>query len=267
MRRLTLATLFLFVLATFAAAQRAAAPGHVVAPPRPAALRHNAFTVGHGTHLGSRLGRSSRVDYGPYSSLPFPFFGDSFDPDDVYSTGYPVASEPPASVLQAAQEMLGAAAAPASPDTMSRIQRDPQSSQPLVLELQGGQYIRVARTAVDGEVLPLNRGSNLSSNRDDVHRVPSASHQADSSPAIAAASGKPLVPAILVFRDGHSEEVSDYAITDGALYARGDYYTDGYWNKKIELSSLDIAQTLQANLSRNVHFVLPSSPNEVITRP
>ena len=28
----------------------------------------------------------------PYNSLPFPFFADSFDPDDIYSTGYPVAS-------------------------------------------------------------------------------------------------------------------------------------------------------------------------------
>jgi hypothetical protein len=262
MRPFTVATLFLFVLATFAAAQRAASPGHVVASPRPAALHHNAFAVGHGTHLGPRLGRSS-----PLASLPFPFFGDSFDPDDVYSTGYPVASQPPASVLQAAQDMLGSAAASASPDMMSRSQREPQSSQPLVLELQGGQYVRVAHTPNDGGALPLNLGSNLGSNHDDARPVTPTNRQADRSPAIAAPPAKPVAPAVLVFRDGHSEEVRDYAIADGILYARGDYYTDGYWNKKIELSSLDIRQTLQANLSRNVNFVLPSSPNEVITRP
>ena len=68
----------------------------------------------------------------------------------------------------------------------------------------------------------------------------------------------------LVFRDGHSEEVHDYTIADGILYTRGDFYTDGYWNKKIELSALDIPQTLAANAARDVKFVLPSSPNEVI---
>ena len=77
---------------------------------------------------------------------------------------------------------------------------------------------------------------------------------------------QPLPPAVLIFRDGHSEEVRDYTIADGIIYARGDYYTDGYWNKKIDLATLDLAQTQQANSARNVNFTLPSSPNEVITR-
>ena len=51
------------------------------------------------------------------------------------------------------------------------------------------------------------------------------------------------------------------------LYARGDYYTDGYWNKKIDLATLSVAETMQANANRSVKFVLPSSPNEVVTRP
>jgi hypothetical protein len=73
-------------------------------------------------------------------------------------------------------------------------------------------------------------------------------------------------PAVLIFRDGHREEVRDYTIANGILYARGDYYVDGYWNKQISLASLDLPQTLQANASRKVKFDLPSSPNEVITR-
>jgi len=76
-----------------------------------------------------------------------------------------------------------------------------------------------------------------------------------------------LPPAVLIFRDGHREEVGDYTIADGFLYARGDYYTDGYWNRKIDLSTLNLNQTLQANADRSVKFVLPSSSNEVITRP
>ena len=84
---------------------------------------------------------------------------------------------------------------------------------------------------------------------------------------IASAPASVLPPAVLIFHDGHREEVRDYTIADGTLYARGDYYTDGYWNKKIDLASLNVPQTLQANADRNVKFVLPSSPNEVITRP
>ena len=94
-----------------------------------------------------------------------------------------------------------------------------------------------------------------------IERQPAAAHDAAASPP------RDLPPALLVFRDGHSEEVRDYSIADGILYARGDYYTDGYWNKKIELSTLNVPQTLEANTQRNVKFVLPTSPNEVITRP
>jgi hypothetical protein len=113
-----------------------------------------------------------------------------------------------------------------------------------MFELQHGHYVRVATTPADGDALPLTLTSST-----------------------AAVPAHDLPPAILVFRDGHTEEVRDYTIADGTLYARGDYYTDGYWNKKIALSTLNVAETLQANATRNIIFVLPSSPNEVITRP
>ncbi|MGA8500210.1 MAG: hypothetical protein WB683_01555 [Candidatus Sulfotelmatobacter sp.] len=170
----------------------------------------------------------------PYTSLPFPFFADSFDPDDIYSTGYPVASQPPTILLQAAHAM-------AHPDYA---ESEPSIPQPLMIELQNGRYVRVNSTAADGEALPLTLAPD---------RAPSTPHD--------------LAPVLLVFRDGHSEEVRDYTIADGVLYASGDYYTDGYWNKKIALSTVNVAQTLEANAARNVKFVLPKSPNEVITRP
>jgi hypothetical protein len=85
--------------------------------------------------------------------------------------------------------------------------------------------------------------------------------------AAAEPSVRELPASILIFRDGHSEEVHDYTIADGFLYARGDYYTDGYWNKKIDLAALNLTATMQTNSTRNVKFVIPSSPNEVITRP
>ena len=169
----------------------------------------------------------------PYTSLPFPFFGDSFNPDDIYSTGYPVASQPPVILLQAASGRAG------SPATT-----EPAIPQPLLIELQNGRYVRVNSAAADGDALPLALAPD---------RAPSPPHD--------------LPPALLIFRDGHSEEVRDYTIANGILYARGDYYTDGYWTKKIALSALNVAQTLEANTTRSVKFVLPASPNEVITRP
>jgi hypothetical protein len=191
------------------------------------------------------LGRTAHPSGFRRSSLPFPFLPDPFLLDDLYSTGYPVASQPPVILLQAARGMSAAYPGPREDD------REPSpSAQPLMIELQNGRYVRVTTTPADAEALPL--------------ALTPATTQA---PAIAAASpAHDLPPAILIFRDGHTEEVRDYTIADGILYARGDNYTDGYWNKKIELSTLNLAQTLQANATRNVKFVLPSSPNEVITR-
>jgi hypothetical protein len=194
----------------------------------------------------------------PYTSLPFPFFGDSFDPDNIYSTGYPVASQPPAFLLQAMRGMAGPAADPGMSPFNNR---DSSSSQPLVIELQNGRYVRVKSTAANGEALPLTLAPGPTQSA-------KLSRSQPIQPSAAAVSPPHDLPsAILIFRDGHSEEVRDYAIADGILYARGDYYTDGYWNKKIALSTLNVAQTLEVNSTRNVKFVLPSSPNEVITRP
>jgi hypothetical protein len=144
----------------------------------------------------------------------------------------------------------------------SNFNQPPSRSQPLMIELQNGNYVRVSSTPSNGEVLPPSLRSN------DAHAAKSAPTNSNSAHAIAAAlPPHNLPPAVLVFRDGHTEEVRDYTIADGILYARGDFYTDGYWTKKIDLSTLDVAETLQANTNRNVKFVLPASPNEVITRP
>jgi hypothetical protein len=61
--------------------------------------------------------------------------------------------------------------------------------------------------------------------------------------------------------------VSDYAIVGVVMYARGDYWQNGYWTKNIQLSALNVPATLKANQDNGVKFTLPSSPNEVITRP
>ena len=76
-----------------------------------------------------------------------------------------------------------------------------------------------------------------------------------------------LPPTVLVYRDGHKEEVSDYTITSGTIYSKADYWSSGSWTKKIQIADLDVPATLKLNQERGLKFVLPASPNEVIMRP
>ncbi|MGA8200851.1 MAG: hypothetical protein WB814_12335 [Candidatus Sulfotelmatobacter sp.] len=256
---LVLYILLLVTITPPAIAQRSASGGHAAAPSHSSAPHfkspHNALAFGRNGYR-SGFGRNSSYPYGSaYASLPFPFFGDSFDPDDIYSTGYPVASQPPPYLLQALSQMTGPAVNNIGQAMSSPTVNESSSSQPLMIELQNGHYVRVSATVANGDTLPLDA-------------TPSRSRSSQSlSPMNSAPQAEPLPPAVLIFRDGHREEVRDYTIADGVLYARGDYYTDGYWNKKINLATLNVPETMQANADRRVKFVLPSSPNEVITRP
>jgi hypothetical protein len=232
------------LLTAWAAAQRAAAPGFAGG----SHLAAHSFSPAHRAS-SLRSGSSSNFrhssSYAPYASLPFPFFSDAFDPGDIYSSGYPVASDPPPYVLEAAREMAsrGSSFAGATSGAGSGTTSAPQ---PVLIELQSGRYVRVNNSADDEDAGAINFAKL-------------EAQPASIAPATTA-------PAVLIFRDGHREEVRDYTIANGILYARGDYYVDGYWNKQISLASLDLPQTLQANASRKVKFDLPSSPNEVITR-
>ncbi len=268
----------LAALMPLASAQRGASAGHASAAghasvPAHIAAPHSNFSKGNFT-LGrnsraSASRRSSSYPYG-YASLPFPFFGDSFDPDDIYSTGYPVASPPPPFLMQALSGLAGGSANPLG-DAMSPAAHQPSSTNtdPLMIELQNGRYVRVASTAANGDALPLASSPPQSATSSNTRSTSTRSARSNSTtpPLIATTSQQSLPPAVLIFRDGHREEVHDYTIADGFLYARGDFYTDGYWNKKIDLSTLNLNQTLQANAARSVNFILPSAPNEVITRP
>ena len=245
----------MLALATQAVAQRASAPAAHAAAPAHSAVPHlnSSGNFAGASHRHPSAFRRSSPYVSPYGSLPF--FGDSFNPDDIYSSGYPVASEPPPFLMQAMRDMAGSAANPMAQAISPAPNHQPAANDPLMIELQNGRYVRVDNTAANADALPLN----LTPNRSRSSSTPST--------ITAAAPSQTLPPAVLIFHDGHSEEVRDYTIADGMLYARGDYYTDGYWNKKIDLATLNVAETMQANASRSVKFTLPSSPNEVITRP
>jgi hypothetical protein len=252
----------LFVLNSASSAQRAGVASHGVASHGAALHPHspmNNFSIGRNAR-GFR--RSSPYDFG-YGSLPFPFLSDNFDPSDIYSTGYPVASDPPPYLMQALQQLASSGMNPLAQAMAPMNSREPESSGPLMIELQNGRYVHVKNTPGNSDAEPLKFAN--SPETPPPSKASKLSAQGSTPPQIVAAA--PLPSVLLIFRDSHSEEVRDYTIADGMLYARGDYYSDGYWSKKIDLAALNVRETLQANANRNVKFVLPSSPNEVITRP
>jgi len=180
---------------------------------------------------GARPGTNSRQ-----FSYPIPLFYDSMYPD-VSVPLYPAYGQPAVVVLQSPP------AAESAPDRFA------PPAEPLLIELQGDRYVRLSGDKPSDEsVVSLEQDRPQS---DTLRREPMAQRS----------------PAVLVFRDGHREEVSEYTIADGFLYAPGDYTISGLWSRKIELSSLDLSQTMNSNHARGIPFRLPSAANEVIVGP
>ena len=193
-------------------------------------------------------GASTRSAFAPFRHLhrsnSFPLAG--FFPDFPFADfSYP---DNPSSADSGAMQpdlLLQALSALTANQQLSAQSPPKSDSHSLLIELQGNNYVSLTNAQ------------------------PPANSPA---PALVPRSHKPtpapeLTPVTLLFRDGHREDVRDYTIADGTIYVRGDFYRDGYWNKKIQLSALDLPETLQLNQARGIRFVLPSAPNEVITRP
>ena len=72
---------------------------------------------------------------------------------------------------------------------------------------------------------------------------------------------KPGDPTVLVFRNGHQQEVTNYAIMGDSLYVFDQA------RKKIALADLDIPATVKANDDRGVEFNLPPSQKKSATVP
>jgi hypothetical protein len=126
--------------------------------------------------------------------------------------------------------------------------------QPIVLEKQGDEWVQVggyshspAQPAPPNAVEATQRRST----------VPSANE----------APEPPLPAAVLVFRDGHQEEVESYTIIGSTLYTKANYWTSGSWTRQIEIANLDVPATLKVNQERGSKFRLPSGPQEVMVRP
>ena len=100
----------------------------------------------------------------------------------------------------------------------------------------------------------------------------SGSDQVPASPAATATAGEatnaspPLPAAVLIFRDGHREEVTRYMIQGDSLYVGTDYWSTGSWSRKIPIGQLDIPASLKASADRGANFHLPTASNEVVVR-
>jgi hypothetical protein len=124
---------------------------------------------------------------------------------------------------------------------------------PLLIELEGDRYVR--------------HGGTTQSAQGQVSREPRTT-PAPTPDYSARAESSELAPTMLIFRDGHREQVPDYVIVGRVLYAHSDFESEpGYTLKNIQLSELDIPATIEVNRDNGVSFALPSGPNEVVTRP
>jgi len=127
---------------------------------------------------------------------------------------------------------------------------------PLLIELQGDRYVRYG-----GPEEGVGRGATARSDYAGEFRA------GNRKKGELKASRGDLPPAILIFRDGRREEVSNCSIFGGAIYVNSDYWNSGAWTRKIQIEDLDLLKTLKLNQERGVRFSLPTGPNEVVTRP
>jgi hypothetical protein len=139
------------------------------------------------------------------------------------------------------------------------IARQPEREiQPILLERHGDEWVTVT-----------NARPTLAAPQPEEAKPEESTHLRAALPGRSQAAEPPieLPPAVLVFRDGHEEEVRGYTIIGNTLYAKADYWSSGAWTRKIEIASLDVPATLKLNAQRGSNFRLPSGPLEVMIRP
>ncbi len=179
--------------------------------------------------------------------FPGSLYAPYFYPD--YDYGYD--SEPP--ITEASPPQIGEQVAqPVSPALV------PAPPDSVVLELQGDHWVRVTnygQSQTDGPSGQPEPGQAPSPQTAAPRRI-----QVSEPPAEVPA-------AILVFRDGHREEIEKYTVVGATLYTSADYWSSGSWTRRVQLRELDVPATLKLNQERNAKFSLPAGPDEVMVRP
>jgi hypothetical protein len=134
----------------------------------------------------------------------------------------------------------------------------PPPPKSLMLELRGNHWVRVTDS---GQTMAASQPGEKGSTQAASIRTVSPQESTVVEPP------RELPPAVLVFRDGHKEEVTRYTIVGGTIYTSADYWKNGSWTKKVPIAQLDVPATLELNRERGTHFSLPSSPHVVVIRP
>jgi hypothetical protein len=139
-----------------------------------------------------------------------------------------------------------------SPNVM--VAATPRPAESLILENRGGQWVRIPTASQ----MPVNQG----------YAEPQASTVGSEIVATAVAPVPPakLPPAVLVFRDGHEEQVARYVVQGNVLYTSEDYWSTGSWAREIPIAQLDVPASVKHNAERGGIFSLPTRPNEVVVR-
>lgn len=129
-------------------------------------------------------------------------------------------------------------------------EQEAKSVEPLLIERVGDRFVRSSSGETRADSFPADEESQLAGHREQTRR-----HDAE------------LAPAVLVFRDGHREQTTNYAIVGSEIYLYLDRLTGGSWLRKIQLADLDLDATASANRERGSGFQLPRGPNEIVIRP
>jgi hypothetical protein len=231
MRKLRLlAAVALLVPAAFAQGHAGSTGGsaaHHGASVLPGFVQSNRVAGHSGAAFGRFRGRGFRNSGLLY---PWPYYNGFYS--DYSDYGY---EEPPA---------------PPQPPPTASLQ--PQASNepipaPALLELQGNQWVKVnSFTMPSSSVATSQNGAGAS---------------------FTSAAPTEMPPAVLVYRDGHTEELTSYTIIGNSIHTKANYWANGAWTRTIQIADLDIPATLKQNQQRGVKFDLPSGPDEVIIRP
>jgi hypothetical protein len=157
----------------------------------------------------------------------------------------------PAQVGASQPQVILVQPAPEKPDREAQDEKLPQM---LLLERRGNRFVQVGASGDEENVQTANNEPSRLSQR------PLRSERL-------AYPHVNLPPAVLVFRDGHREEIDNYTIIGDVLYESSDYWRTGTWTKRVLLTSLNLPLTMQENRARGSKFLLPTGPHEIVVRP
>lgn len=200
----------------------------------------NTGPFGTGAFAGHPVGTTGQRSFNPQrdhrrhdgcrNCNSFPYFPAYYY--DPYLSGYGYANP---AVIEDNSSLPGAGTF----NTMSPTYR-PSVGNDSVIEEQGGRFYERTTTERSSEPLP----------------EPSRSQPAASAPAVSANGNEENdVRTLLIFKDGHRLEISNYAIMGTTVYVfAGD-------RRKIPLTELDIDSTIKANEERGTDFHVPPPQN------